>query len=397
MARTVCIATGPVFGLQSKKFLEETAAFAASIGKQVKVFRLFDEIFRLQRRVTKNAYEDAVAVGELLDGYSYEFDLLRRNAWCSIARQMDQLPDDVHVVIRTPASIRWREVNIELKDHRVIAETVAPDRIVTLINAEWKILERLKSEYGQAVRRLIFQQEQEPDVAMVLDALGTEVSVSEDWAEWCSVLTGKDVRHYVMGVEAPSREDRSVFVRDVDNMTKAATEPDLPSFYASYSMTVGGEKERDAINAAVWRLREHGLVIDPGTIEIGGTMDPRDEPVVFAYTVFRDLRWDVKKVDVVAAFHPYEDPKTPPPLSTGMMDELGHARAFYKDRYLVLPQGAGSPFTAGTFIPKNHTFKHADEFFDFIEKKRRPQIPLRFKDQVAAFAKWNPPAKEQAA
>ncbi|MCX6376339.1 MAG: hypothetical protein NTU88_09970, partial [Armatimonadetes bacterium] len=220
---------------------------------------------------------------------------------------------------------------------------------------------------------------------VILRWLGSEVSRSEDWTEWCRHVTGKRVRHYVLGIMAPGFPDRTVLHRDVENMTKAATERNLPSFYASYSMTVAGPAERKEINSAIWRLRKYGLVIDPGSIEIGDRLESQDEGVVFAYTVCRDLRWDVRKVDVVAAFHPY---RSRPPLSTGMMDEIGHARAFRKERYLVLPTGGGSPFTGGNYVPRNHLFTDTDSFFEFIEKKRRPPLKPAFADNVAAFVKW---------
>jgi hypothetical protein len=168
-------------------------------------------------------------------------------------------------------------------------------------------------------------------------------------------------------------------------MTKVSSERALPSLYASYSMTVSTNPERRKINAAIRRLRNYGLVIDPGCIEIGAEVSEEERGIVFAYTVARDLRWDVKKVDIVAAFHPY---RNRPPLSTGMMDELGHARAFRKERYLVLPAGGGSPFTGGTYIPQNHLFTDTGSFFTFIENKRRPPLKPRFANQVDAFAKW---------
>lgn len=384
MPKVICIVTGPVVGVRSTWFLEETVKFASSIGKRIQVFNVFDEILEQAEIQVSNAYEKAVLVGQLLDGYQYQFDLLRMNAYQSIARKLDRLPGNACAIVRAPASIEWRGVNVQFKDHRIIAATLKPDRIVTLIDAEWKILRRIRSDYGQHVLRVIAQN-RDLSVATVLRWLASEVSVSEDWAEWCSHLSGQRVRHYVLGVEAPSKRDRAVFVRDVDNMTKAATEKELPSFYASYSMTVAGEEERREINDATWRLRQYGLVVDPGSIEIESNVKPEDEAVVFAYTVCRDLRWDVKKVDVVAAFHPY---KTRPPLSTGMMDELGHARAFRKDRYLVLPKGGGSPFTGGIYVPKNHLFTTTRDFFNFVEKQRRPTLKPRFAAQVDAFARW---------
>lgn len=382
----VCVVTGPVVGLRSTWFLEETVRFAKQLGKRIEVFNVLDEVLAGAGLRADNQYERALLVGELLDGYQYQFECARQNAYQAIARKIDRLPRTASVVVRVPAAIEWRGVNVEFKDHRVIADTLRPDRIVTLIDAEWKIQRRLKTDYGQHVLRVIAQN-RSLDLGTILRWLGSEVSRSEDWAEWCGHVTGKSVRHYVLGVECPGYRDRSVFRRDVDNMTKVATERDLPSFYASYSMTVAGAGERKEINEAIWRLRRYGLVIDPGSIEIGTQVDQDEQAVVFAYTVCRDLRWDVRKVDAVAAFHPY---KSRPPLSTGMMDELGHARAFRKERYLVLPAGGQSPFTGGTYILKNHLFTSCNAFFSFIEKTRRPTLKPRFNDQVAAFARWAP-------
>jgi hypothetical protein len=387
MPRTVCLATGPILGLNAEHFLAETKRFGDSVGKRIDVFDLIDEIAENQGHSWDNPFERLVYIGQLLDGYQYQFDLLRENAYLSIARKIDRLPQRAGAIVRAPACIRWRGIPMRFKDHRAIASSIAPTRILTLINAEHLILEQLKGHYGQRGLELIAQESKAVDLEWVLDWLGAEVSASEDLADWCTELTGKRVGHYVISIRAPSYADRSKFVLDVDNMAKAATAAKLPSFYASYSMTVAEPRERDLINDAVWKLRGYGLVVDPGTIEIGARTAPEDEGIVFAYTVFRDLRWDVAKVDTVAAFHPYAKK---PPLSTGMMDELGHARAFGKDRYLVLPSGGGSPFTSGNYVPKNHFFTSIDAFFKFIKKRRRPQLKPQFADQVEAFKKEKP-------
>jgi hypothetical protein len=384
----VLLVTGAVFGLRMRRLLDGVRQFGDLVKKPVATFSVLDEIFAEQGVMPANPYQDVVAVGELLDGYTFHFELQRRNALCSIARKLDGLEGDVAgAIVRMPATVSWRAINVQFKDQRVIAETIAPDRVVTVINAEWKIKEWLDQAFGKRALELIAQVG-DVDIAEILQWIANEVSTAEDWADWCTELTGKTVRHHVVGAEAPSREDRSKFVRDVDNILKAATTPldDLPSFYASYSMTQSGESERRIINDAVWRMREHGLVIDPGTIEIGTEIADADRPAVHSYTVLRDLRWDVRKVDVIAAIHPYTD--TPPPLSTGMMDELGNARAYGTDRYLVLPRGGESPFTAGTYIPFNHHFKSVEELFAFFEKKRRPPLQPRWADQAKAFAKW---------
>jgi hypothetical protein len=197
-------------------------------------------------------------------------------------------------------------------------------------------------------------------VEKILQWLGAEVNTSEDWAEWVSYLRGKKVKHLVLGLSAPLKSNRKKYAPDIENMTKIASQKNLISFYASYSMTVATEPVRKIINENIWKLREYGVVIDPASIEIGANINKDDESVVFAYTVCRDLRWDVQKVDIIAAFHPYTKM---PPLSTGMMDELGHARAFRKERYMVLPSGGGSPFTRDNYVPSQHIFKSGADFF----------------------------------
>lgn len=384
MPNVICIVTGLVVGLRSTWFLKDTVDFAARLNKKITVFNIFEEILEQAGIQTKNAYEKASYLGELLDGYEYQFELMREKAYLSIARKIDKLPKNMDVIVRTLTSVEWRGLNIEFKDHKIIAEHLNPDRIITLIDAEWKIKERLKTEYGDHVLKVVAHQKT-LNLERILGWLGSEVSRSEDWAEWASFITQKKVRHFVLGIETPCHKDRRIYIRDVDNMVKFATEKKLPTFYASYSMTVATEKVRKKINDSIWRLRSYGVVIDPASIEIELNIPPEEESVVFAYTVCRDLRWDVKKVDIVSAFHPYTKM---PPLSTGMIDELGHARAFRKERYLVLPVGAGSPFTRDNYIPSEHLFKDGNSFFDHLEQKRHPRLKPRFLENTKEFRKW---------
>lgn len=384
MLKKICIITGPIVGLNSSAFLEDTVRFASSLGEKIVIFNLFDEILELQRQKPRNAYQTIVDIGHILNGYSYQFQHLREKAYLSIARKISSLPKNVCVAIRTPASIEWRGYNVILKDHRIISDIIKPNAFITLINAEWKIQEHLRTNYGKKALSFVAHQK-ELSIPKILEWLASEVSVSEDWAEWASFLTKKNVRHIVFGIETPSYKDRSKYVWDVEGMAKLITQKEVPVFYASYSMTVAKEEIRKRINSMIWRLRSYGVVIDPASIELGGNIDPEHKSTVFAYTVCRDLRWDVQKVDAVVAIHPYDGM---PPLSTGMMDELGHARAFGKDRYLVMPVGSGSPFTADNYVPANHTFKTDDELFEFIEKHRRPVLKPKYSHFTDAFEKW---------
>ncbi|MFA4829529.1 MAG: hypothetical protein WC855_02500 [Thermodesulfovibrionales bacterium] len=384
MPKKISIVTGPIVGLKSTKFIEETTVLAKSVGEKIISFNLFSEILEQNGLKPKNAYEEILHIGNLLNGYEYQFKCMREKAYLSIARKMDKLGKDVSVIIRTPASIEWRGYNFILKDHRIISEVINPDIIITLINAEWKIKKHLESNYGQHVLKVIAQKK-EATISKILEWLASEVSVSEDWAEWASFIRKKKVPHIIFGLETPSFKNRKKYVRDVEGLAKLVTQKNVPTFYASYSMTVAKEGVRKKINFTIWDLRAYGVVIDPASIELGANVDEELESVVFAYTVCRDLRWDVKKVDAVVAIHPYDEM---PPLSTGMMDELGHARAYGKDRYLIMPVGGGSPFTSDNYVPANHVFKNDKEFFNFIGSKRRPTLKPKFKKFQKAFGKW---------
>lgn len=385
MSRIITIVTGPIVGLNSTYFIDRTIEFASRLGIKIVAFNLFDEIIENEKVVIDDELDGTQYIGDLLDGYEYQFRTLREKAYCSIARKIDKLPKSVHVLIRTPACIQWRGVNYILKDHRILADAIQPDRIVTLIDAEWKIQKRLNGKDYKKALEIIAKQKSVAKIETILQWLGAEVSVSEDWAEWMRVLTGKPVKHIVLGISAPAKHNRKKYTLDVDNLTKIASAKNLVSFYSSYSMTVATEKVRKNINSLIWKLREFGVVIDPASIEIGGTVEPADESVVFAYTVCRDLKWDVQKVDIVSAFHPYDKM---PPLSTGMMDELGHARAFNKERYFVLPSGGGSPFTKDNYVPAEHIFRTGNEFFHYLQHKRKVKLRPEFRKITEAFSRW---------
>ncbi|HEY3251140.1 MAG TPA: hypothetical protein VGK25_08475 [Ignavibacteria bacterium] len=384
MPGIITIVTGPIVGLNSTKFLDQTIEFAAGTGIKIKAFNLFDEIIDQAGIDIEDDIQGAEYIGDLLNGYEYQFKIQREMAYYSLARKIDRLPKNTHAIIRTPASVEWRGYNYILRDHKIISTLTKPDRIVTLIDAEWKIQKRLRSGYGKRNLQIIAHQKS-LTIEKILQWLGNEVSVSEDWAEWASLLSGKTVKHLVLGLSSPLKNNRNIYAPDVENMTKIASQKELMSFYASYSMTVATEKIRKTINSYIWKLREYGAVIDPASIEIGTNIGKKDESVVFSYTVNRDLRWDVQKVDIVAAFHPYTKM---PPLSTGMMDELGHARAFRKERYMVLPSGGGSPFTKDNYVPSNHIFKSGNDFFSYLEHSRKKNLKPRFRKITRAFEKW---------
>lgn len=392
MPNIVCVVAGPVVGLRSAWFLEDCVSLAEKAGRKLVVFDFFDELLQQEGFKPRNAFERISCIGGLVDAYQYQFRLMREKAYLSVSRRIFELGDDVNVILRVPLTIEWRGFVHEFKDYRSISQWIKPDRVITLIDAEWKIYGRLLTDYGKYAVKKVTHAEDRVSIGQILRWLGSEVSRSEDLAAWAEMLTGKKVEHYVLGIETPGFFDRSFYVRDIDNMVKFATERNLLSFYVSYSMTVAKEDVREEINEALCRLRNYGAVIDPASIEIQQDAADEDEDATFSYTVCRDLQWYVKKTDIVAAFHPYEDM---PPLSTGMMDELGHAKAFFKERYFVLGSGAGSPFTGGNFVPKENLFKRVEDFFDYIENKRTPAIRPELKAVADGYAHYQKEVMEK--
>src|SRR3972149_1792685 len=111
MPKKINIITGPIVGLQSTQFINETIKFASSIGEKIVAFNLFDEILELSGIKPPNAYDEILHIGNLLNGYEYQFQCHREKAYLSLARKIDKLGKTVSVIIRTPASIEWRGYN----------------------------------------------------------------------------------------------------------------------------------------------------------------------------------------------------------------------------------------------------------------------------------------------
>src|SRR5262245_63732937 len=105
----VLLLTGPIFGLRMRELLRATAEFGPQLGTPIATFSLFDEIFQQQAKTPANPYQDLLAVGKLIDGYTYQFQAQRENALQRIARKIDKLdPATVSgVIVRAPATVPW--------------------------------------------------------------------------------------------------------------------------------------------------------------------------------------------------------------------------------------------------------------------------------------------------
>ena len=77
MPKKVTLVTGPIVGLKSTAFIDETVAFGKALGEKIVAFNLFSEILDHCGIVACNAYEEILHIGILFYGYDYQFKCLR--------------------------------------------------------------------------------------------------------------------------------------------------------------------------------------------------------------------------------------------------------------------------------------------------------------------------------
>ncbi len=329
------LVTGMIACMDDAECLRRVVEYGHRRGREIQVYDAVKEFTRNGKKPLER----------LLGTTDYVFELTREREYEKIGFQI-QKHGYQDVIIRAPATVEWNRINRKFKDQRIIKEFINPDCIVTLIEAEWVIKKRIESlnDSDPFLRAL---KARKHTLYEILSWMNEEVSLSEDWAK------AMGIPHYVLAVSEPPHAVYSLVTR-----------PNPWVVYASYSMTYGTPDKRQIVNQVIDRLRDYAVVIDPQTVEIGAAFESElDREVIYAYTVHRDLHWYVGKVDAVVAIHPYSER---PPLSAGMMDELGHARDYMKTRYMIFPKGF-SPFTTDSYIEKGHLFEKPEEFFHHIE------------------------------
>ena len=325
-----------IAGMHDREYIDGAVTLGKKDNIKIDTYNLID---RLENTGNKT-------LAKLLGTTNYLFEVLREREYAKIGFEL-QKNKSKNAIIRVPSTIEWNHVNFKLKDHKSIAEFIQPDVIVTLIDAEWCIRHNLatmkpQNQFQRTIQRENFS------IREILSWMNEEVSLAEDWAKHLGV------KHYVIPIG-----------QGAESLYKLVKYADMPSFYVSYSMTHSDPNIRKEVNRTIEQLNDYGLVIDPQAIEIGDHYETeKDKLATFAYTVHRDLHWFVGKVDAIVAIHPYCDR---PPLSTGMMDELGHARDYLKRRYMIFPQPKQSPFTTDSYIDKGRIVSTPEELFICLE------------------------------
>lgn len=234
------LVTGMVAGMDDDACLKKVAALGLKNHREVKIYNAVDEFTKSGRKPLER----------LLGTTDYVFELTRE-------REYEKIGYDImrngytDVIIRAPATIEWNRINRKFKDQRIIRDFIKPDIIVTLIDAEWEIKEKLDNKNSSDLF-LNALKERNHTLYEILSWMHEEVSLSEDWAKYMNIP------HYVIAVGEPP-----------ECLYKLVTTPDPWVVYASYSMTYATPEMRLEVNKVIHRLREYAVVIDPQTVEIG--------------------------------------------------------------------------------------------------------------------------------
>ena len=340
------LVTGMVAGMDDAEYIRKVVALGHRNHREIKVYNTVDDFTKAGKKPLER----------LLGTTDYVFELTREREYEKIGYEIFR-HNQRDVIIRAPATVEWNRINRKFKDQRIIRDFIKPDLIVTLIDAEWSIKQKLENpQVSDPFLKAL--KERNHNLYEILSWMNEEVSLSEDWARYMGIP------HYVIAVGEPP-----------EALYKLVTHPNPWVVYASYSMSYGTPEKRKEINRIIHQLRKYAVIVDPQSIEIGQSFEGvpnSDRESIYAYTVHRDLHWYVGKVHAVVAIHPYPER---PPLSTGMMDELGHARDYMKARYMIFPRGGFSPFTTDSYIEKGHLFETADEFFKYLDEvEKRPKF-----------------------
>jgi hypothetical protein len=336
------LVTGMIAGLDDREYLDRVMKLCASKGLKVALFNLIDMV----------TADGKKPLEKMLGTTDYIFELTREREWIRIGYEIEKSPSE-DIIVRAPATIEWNRINRKCKDAKYIQQYVRPDLIVSLIDAEWLIQKRLEEPPKEDLFLKTIK-EKNHTIYEILSWMNEEVSLSEDWAKMMGI------RHIVLSTKQPP-----------ESLYMLLRYPNVHTFYASYCMTHAEPEIRKQVNNVIKKLGTYGVVVDPQTIEIAGNINSfRDKEAIYSYTVHRDLHWFVGKTDSTVAIHPYLER---PPLSTGMMDELGHARDYHKNRYMIFPKGL-SPFTSDSYIEKGRLFDDEKAFFDHLEKKENFKV-----------------------
>lgn len=343
----ITLATGLIAGLKLGEHLEKAVKYANDNGKSLTLLNFVTELGKTNQKDYKF----------YLDQNDYALEPSRKFTYSKIKQTIRDVLDkdkNANIIVRVPATVEYDHINIKFKDHKTIKEDICPDLIVTFIDAEWLIQSRFKKDYdNDPYLYSLVEHFKNFSIENILDWMNEEVNLSEDWAEYMNIP------HVVLGVG-----------QSLESIMKLTTVKNIPKFYASYPMTYATPEEREEIGKLISRLEKHGVVIDPGAIEIdqNSDMSPEEKRATFEYTVHRDLHWDVKKVDALVAIQPSKDK---PAFSWGLTSEIEHARGYGKDVYVFM-QKQGGPFGPGQAFPIDRWFDTEEKLFAAISEKYPP-------------------------
>lgn len=303
-----------ISGVGATEHISAVVAYARSRGKDIKVFNVGKEVFKLA--------EDCgypITPTGVLDLDKRTIRYLTGAVYQRIAREVHAYE---HCIIDGHINFRWRGTVAHAVTPQMIS-WLEPDIFVTLMDLARPILARLMKDNEQWKYEC---QRGNVTVANILDWQNFEVTTTEQWAAF-----HQKPMHVLPTNDSP------------DSLFKITTQKEVEVVYVSFPIThIRDDAEsREKIDTFVSNLRQfkHLAVVSPRAVELPA--DP--SPIEDQHTVMHDLDWFVEKSTkrIFVCF-----PKRV--YSRGVDHESIRAKGSCKEVWFIAPREMDDPFTNST-------------------------------------------------
>ena len=126
------LVTGMIAGMDDADYIRRVVALGQRNHRDIKVYNTVEDFTKAGKKPLER----------LLGTTDYVFELTREKEYEKIGYDI-QRHNYQDVIIRAPATVEWNRINRKFKDQRILRDFIKPDLIVTLIDAEWAIKQKL--------------------------------------------------------------------------------------------------------------------------------------------------------------------------------------------------------------------------------------------------------------
>jgi adenylate kinase len=301
-----------ISGVGATSYIRSVVDYAAERGKEIKVFDVGEEVFKLARE-SGHPVTNAGVLDLPLRAIKY----LTSSVYKGIAGEIEKYPN---AIVDGHINFKWRGVTRTVMDPNM-ARWINPDVYVNLMNLGRPIMAKLKKDKAQWRDQIDSGM---LTLQMLLAWQNMEVTCTELFASGDNEKT-----MYVL----PSTDSP-------DSLYKLATRKNPEVTYVSFPIShiKKDEVSKDIIDNFVAELRKFQdlAVISPRSVE----MPKNPSAVEDQYTVMQDLEWFVEKTSKrIFACFPVRA------YSKGVDHETIKAKESCKEVWFIAPKDMTDPFT----------------------------------------------------